>query len=96
VLDGIPQAMPSLALADKLLGRAEKVGLIELEGAGGVKVESEDELGALLLAIVASAKSNGLDAERALRSTLRGLQDEIREHEGSVADAGIIGVASEG
>src|SRR6185437_10386697 len=56
VLDGIPQAMPSLALADKLLGRAEKVGLIELEGAGGVKVESEDELGALLLAIVASAK----------------------------------------
>ncbi|HEY2555874.1 MAG TPA: MazG family protein [Diaminobutyricibacter sp.] len=93
VLDGIPQAMPSLALADKLLGRAEKVGLIELGGAGGVKVESEDELGSLLLAIVASAKSNGLDAERALRTTLRGLQDEIREHEAGVADAGIIGVA---
>jgi XTP/dITP diphosphohydrolase len=93
VLDGIPQAMPSLALADKLLGRAEKVGLIELGGAGGVKVESEDELGALLLAIVASAKSDGLDAERALRTTLRGLQDEIREHETSAADAGIIGVA---
>ena len=27
VLDGIPQAMPALALADKLLGRAERVGL---------------------------------------------------------------------
>ncbi|WP_426520155.1 MazG family protein [Diaminobutyricibacter sp. McL0618] len=93
VLDGIPQAMPSLALADKLLGRAEKVGLIELGGAGVVKVESEDELGSLLLAIVASAKSNGLDAERALRTTLRGLQDEIREHEAGVADAGIIGLA---
>jgi XTP/dITP diphosphohydrolase len=93
VLDGIPQAMPSLALADKLLGRAEKVGLLELEGAGGVSVESEDELGALLLAIVASAKSNGLDAERALRSTLRELQGEIREHETAVADAGIIGLA---
>lgn len=93
VLDGIPQAMPSLALADKLLGRAEKVGLIELEGAGGVQVGSEDELGALLLAIVASAKSNGLDAERALRTTLRGLQDEIREQEAGVADAGIIGLA---
>ncbi len=93
VLDGIPQAMPSLALADKLLGRAEKVGLIELEGEGGVRVESEDELGSLLLAIVASAKSNGLDAERALRTTLRGLQDEIREHEAGVADAGIIGLA---
>ncbi len=93
VLDGIPQAMPSLALADKLLGRAEKVGLIELEGAGGVNVESEDELGALLLAIVASAKSKGLDAERALRATLRDLQGEIREHEAGVADAGIIGLA---
>ena len=93
VLDGIPQAMPSLALADKLLGRAEKVGLIELEGAGGVNVESEDELGALLLAVVASAKSKGLDAERALRATLRDLQGEIREHEAGVADAGIIGLA---
>ena len=94
VLDGIPQAMPSLALADKLLGRAQKVGLIDLDDAGGVPVESEDELGPLLLAIVASAKAKGLDAERALRSTLRGLQDEIREFEVGAADAGIIGVAA--
>ncbi|MFF2053995.1 MazG family protein [Leifsonia sp. NPDC058194] len=81
VLDGIPQAMPSLALADKLLGRAQKVGLIDLAEGGGVAVSSEDELGPLLLAIVASAKSQGLDAERALRSTLRELQGEIREQE---------------
>lgn len=81
VLDGIPQAMPSLALADKLLGRAQKVGLIDLAEGGGVQVGSEDELGPLLLAIVASAKSQGLDAERALRSTLRDLQGEIREQE---------------
>jgi XTP/dITP diphosphohydrolase len=94
VLDGIPQAMPSLALADKLLGRAQKVGLLDLEEAGGVSVQSEDELGPLLLAIVASAKANGLDAERALRSTLRDLQDEIRDHESGSADAGIIGVVS--
>ena len=92
VLDGIPQAMPSLALADKLLGRAEKVGLLELGESGGVQVGSEDELGPLLLAIVASAKAQGLDAERALRSTLRDLQGEIREHEASSADAGIIGL----
>src|SRR6478609_8922886 len=57
VLDGIPQGMPSLALADKLLGRAEKVGLLDLQESGGVQVGSEDELGALLLAIVASAKA---------------------------------------
>ena len=81
VLDGIPQGMPSLALADKLLGRAEKVGLLDLQQQGGVQVGSEDELGPLLLAIVASAKAQGLDAERALRSTLRDLQDEIRDQE---------------
>ena len=33
VLDGIPQAMPALALADKLLGRAQKVG-VEVPDAG--------------------------------------------------------------
>ncbi|KRC49599.1 nucleoside triphosphate hydrolase [Leifsonia sp. Root227] len=94
VLDGIPQAMPSLALADKLLGRAEKVGLLDLHEAGGVQVDSEDELGPLLLAIVASAKAKGLDAERALRSTLRDLQSEIREYEADASDAGIIGLPS--
>ncbi|RZU65925.1 XTP/dITP diphosphohydrolase [Microterricola gilva] len=80
VLDGIPQGMPSLALADKLLGRAQKIGLIE-DADGGIPFSSEDELGPMLLAIVAGAKARGLDAERALRSTLRAFQDEIREAE---------------
>jgi XTP/dITP diphosphohydrolase len=80
VLDGIPQGMPSLALADKLIGRAERVGLLP-PAAGGVPLADEDELGGLLLALVASARSRGLDAERALRVTLRGLQDEIRAAE---------------
>jgi XTP/dITP diphosphohydrolase len=84
VLDGIPQGMPSLALADKLLGRAGKLGLVDVGAPATIPVSDEDELGGLLLAIVASAKSNGLDAERALRSTLRGLQGEIREHEAGV------------
>lgn len=91
-LDGIPQRMPALALADKLLGRAHKVGLIDATLPGAVNVTDEDELGPLLLAIVASAKANGLDSERALRSALRGLQQEIREFEIETAsDAGVIG-----
>jgi XTP/dITP diphosphohydrolase len=77
VLDGIPLGMPSLALADKLLGRAQKVGVLDQNASPIVPVTSEDELGPLLLAIVASAKSQGLDAERALRTTLRGLREEI-------------------
>lgn len=92
VLDGIPQRMPALALADKLLGRAHKVGLLDATIPGAVNVTDEDELGPLLLAIVASATANGLDSERALRTTLRSLQDEIREHEVQQAgDAGVIG-----
>ena len=97
VLDGIPQGMPALALADKLIGRAQKVGVLETDAPAVIPVDDEDQLGGLLLAIVASAKANGLDAERALRGTLRGLQDEVREAEardvngGDVNDAGVIG-----
>jgi XTP/dITP diphosphohydrolase len=83
VLDGVPQAMPALALADKLLGKAEKLGMLS-HGAGStgpLAVKDEDELGALLLAVVSTARANGLDAERALRSTLRELQVEIRSTE---------------
>jgi XTP/dITP diphosphohydrolase len=80
VLDGVPQGMPALALADKLLGKAEKLGMpapaevpVAADGA-----ETEGMLGGQLLAIVASARAKGLDPERALRATLRTLQDEMR------------------
>ncbi len=83
VLDGIPQGMPALSLADKLLGRAHKVGVtpIATPDSTVVAVTTEDELGPLLLSIVSSAKATGLDAERALRTTLRRLQTEIRDRE---------------
>lgn len=75
VLDGIPSAMPALALADKLLGRAAKVGVHR----DAVAIAAtEEQLGADLLAIVAAARERGLDAERALRGALRGLQADIR------------------
>lgn len=87
VLDGIPQAMPALLLADKLLGRAHRVGLRpefdngQVTDATAEVPADEEQLGATLLAIVASAKANGLDSERALRSALRDLQEEIRSTE---------------
>ncbi len=93
VLDGIPLGMPSLALADKLLGKAQKIGVLEKDGPAAIPVENEEELGGLLLAIVDSAKAQGLDAERALRSTLRTLRAEIVEAEAlAAADAGVIGL----
>jgi XTP/dITP diphosphohydrolase len=80
VLDGIPQAMPALALADKLLGRAHRVGLADI-AADSTTAATEDALGDQLLAIVSSARAAGLDSERALRGALRRLQDEIRDAE---------------
>ena len=74
VLDGVPQAMPSLLLADKLLGKTSVA-------APDLTWDSEDDLGASLLGIVAAARAQGLDAERALRSALRSLQDDIRASE---------------
>jgi XTP/dITP diphosphohydrolase len=82
VLDGVPQGMPALALADKLLGKAEKLGMPTpqppLALADGNSAAAEAELGEQLLAIVSSARSNGLDSERALRAALRALQDDMR------------------
>jgi len=74
VLDGVPQAMPSLLLADKLLGKTSV-------DAPALTWASEEALGADLLGIVAAARAQGLDTERALRSALRGLQDDIRASE---------------
>ena len=103
VLDGIPQGMPALALADKLVGRAEKVGVSipdavfsdaaaptagtrntavrNVAAHAAATPSTEAELGAQLLAIVATARAGGFDAERALRTTLRNLQDDIRKAE---------------
>jgi XTP/dITP diphosphohydrolase len=83
VLDGVPQAMPALALADKLLGKAAK---LEVRAAipGEVReldIDSEHELGQLLLGMVSIARDNGLDAERALRAALRSFQDDVRAAE---------------
>lgn len=84
VLEGIPQGMPALALADKVVGRSERVG-VPLADAGHVMagIDDESELGALLLGITASARARGLDAERALRMAIRSLEHRIRAAEAS-------------
>ncbi|MFY9714853.1 MAG: MazG family protein [Microbacterium sp.] len=80
VLDGVPRGMPALALAQKLAGRAVGVGVAIPELADAPA--SEAELGDALLALVATARANGWDAERALRERLRMLEDEVRGVEG--------------
>ncbi|MBI5161444.1 MAG: MazG family protein [Micrococcales bacterium] len=82
VLDGIPEGMPALALADKVIGRAEKAGVAVSQDAGGTPgSSSEEELGQHLLGIVAGARAQGLDPERALRGAVRGLRAAVRAAE---------------
>jgi len=85
VLDGIPRGMPALALAQKVLGKAAKVGIGAPDAATPPAPATEDELGRTLLALVASARSQGLDAERALRHAVRGLEDDVRAAEDAAA-----------
>ncbi|MFJ4044667.1 MazG nucleotide pyrophosphohydrolase domain-containing protein [Microbacterium sp. NPDC089987] len=87
VLDGVPAGMPALARAQKLLGRAASViGSAVAPPAHWVPepVEgpaSEAEMGDALLALVAQAREQGWDAERALRERLRLLESDVRAAE---------------
>ncbi|MCK6067728.1 MULTISPECIES: MazG family protein [Microbacterium] len=93
VLDGVSSHMPSLALAQKLLGKAAQVGVDPVRhhssadtprDAGGLGQDvvshpaSEAELGDALLGLVALARAQGWDAERALRERLRMLTADVR------------------
>ncbi|UOD82399.1 MazG nucleotide pyrophosphohydrolase domain-containing protein [Paenarthrobacter ureafaciens] len=84
--EGIPPHLPALAAAQKSLDRAARAGLaIDQQGApaavGPVAVpDSEEALGELLLAVVAGAHRQGLDAERALRKAVRAFHDGHERH----------------
>lgn len=79
VLDGIPRGMPALARAQKVLGRV--AGPAPEIGDPPQPVASEAELGDALLALVAQARAQGWDAERALRERLATLEAEVRAAE---------------
>lgn len=74
--DGLPPALPALALAAKVDEKAEAAGL-NLTGADAGEqppaFANEQDLGAYLYQLVASARVAGLDAERALRTYVQGL-----------------------
>lgn len=80
--EGIPQDLPALARARKSLDRAVRAGLPRQPAGPEVEIvqtiDSERQLGELLLAVVAAAGSKGLDAERALRGAVRRYQDSHR------------------
>jgi XTP/dITP diphosphohydrolase len=72
VLEGIPLAMPALALADKTVTRALTVGITPTVTGG---------LGDRLLGLVVEAGALGEDPEQALRDAVRRLADDVRAAE---------------
>ncbi len=84
ILDGVPKAMPSLAYAQAVQGRAARMGfdwddyqgviakvaeeLAELESAES-EAEREQELGDLLFSLVNASRWLGIQAETALRQS---------------------------
>jgi XTP/dITP diphosphohydrolase len=72
MLDGIPAALPALALAYKTVDRAAKVGVIP--GVSG-------DLGDRLLGLVVEAQVRDVDPEQALRDAVRRLAESVRAAE---------------
>jgi XTP/dITP diphosphohydrolase len=92
VMDGVPKQLPALARANKVIGKAEKAGILNPLSQPAIAMTSEEDLGRLLLAVVASARSLKLDPEKALREATRKLELEVREQElADASDAGVIG-----
>ena len=78
VLDGLPPGLPALALADKVLGRAAKLGVGPPRDAPAGALA---DLGERLLGLVVEARAAGLDAEQELRDAVRRLSDLVRSTE---------------
>jgi tetrapyrrole methylase family protein/MazG family protein len=75
MFDGIPGSLPSLLYAAKVLRKAASIGVVP-EAAG------DDDVGALLLELVATARDRGVDPELALRRAAADLAERARAVEG--------------
>lgn len=87
MLDGIPRALPALARAAKVIRRSEASGLPWGDATtlpGRIDTDSGD-VGTVLLAVCAWARSLGVDPEEALRHTLSRLESALRAAEASGA-----------
>jgi XTP/dITP diphosphohydrolase len=79
-LDGVAMSQPALPLIEKLLYRAEKYN-VEVKTPDSVAIDGpadESAVGQALLAVIAWAHANGIDAEAALRKEAMRISQEIK------------------
>ena len=79
VVEGIPEKLSALARAASVLKRSKDI--LPAPTPEDSRATTEEELGEQLLAIVANARAQGLDAERALRQATRNWEDRVRAAE---------------
>jgi XTP/dITP diphosphohydrolase len=82
-IEGVPLGQPAMALASKLMYRAEKFG-VDVKVSQPVKIPTglcQEELGELLLGILSQAHEQGLDPEAALRAATKGYIEAITKAE---------------
>lgn len=78
VLEGIAQSMSSIARAHKVISRTRSHQVpVELPD----QPITEEEVGSQILALVARAQANGIDADAATRRALRELEGKIQQAE---------------
>ncbi len=89
LLDAVPKAMPALAQAQSVQGRATKAGLgpalvspdaitqLLRDLTSSTDAPTAAQLGELLFGIVTLARNHGLDAEESLRMTVRRFRDVV-------------------
>ena len=78
-LDGVAMSQPALPLIEKLLYRAEKYN-VSVSTPEGISIDGtadEGSVGQALLAVIAWAHSNGIDAEAALRKEAMRIAQQI-------------------
>ncbi len=87
-VDGVPLAQPALALAAKLMSRAQRAGVrVPLPAVSVAAALDEgavltpDELGDVLLLLVDRARRDGLDPEAALRASARRYAESVQKLE---------------
>jgi len=79
IADQVPRSLDSIARAQALLTRAVRAGITPEVASGGDG--SPDDLGAALLSLIQMAADKGWDADAALRSAIRQLEENISHAE---------------
>ena len=89
--EGVPLGQPALALATKLIYRAQKYGhQIAIEHPLKLAPNtSEKELGAVLLGVLDQALALDIDPEAALRSAIKGYIEQIKKYESKYNHRGL-------